>query len=204
MLGSCTILASPSLAISPVNTGKRCGRTRGTIPIGRPFNGVNLRFLARMAATAPVGVVGNIFAGLRYLAAGYWRDPAMTARCFLPGPNGTRIFHGGDMAFSMKTASSCTQGAETPLIRSAVSALTLPRSKRVCLVVGIDDIAVVPAPRANGELHLVAYVVPGAGLTLSSRRMRNAARTFLPRHLVPSLFVSVDALPDGKREGRPY
>ena len=64
-----------------------------------------------------------------------------------------------DSQIRAKTASSCTQGAETPLIRSAVSALTLPRSKRVCLASCFRSLRlfgpiVARVPRPPERLHV--------------------------------------------------
>jgi amino acid adenylation domain-containing protein len=64
---------------------------------------------------------------------------------------------------------------------------------------GVRDVGVVVAPRLNGEPCVVAYVVSSPGLT--SRRLRTAARALMAGHLVPSVFMFMEALPrsaDGK------
>ena len=58
---------------------------------------------------------------------------------------------------------------------------------------GVRDVAVVGAPRSNGESSLVAYVVSSPGLT--SRRLRSTARARMAGHLVPSFFVFIETLP---------
>ena len=168
----------------------------GRLPIGRPFKGVDLRILDEHGRDCPVGVTGNISAGLPYLAAGYWRDPAMTAKCFLPGPNGTRIFRGGDRAFINEEGLIVHAGRRDATYKIRGQRVDIAEVERgLSCIEGIDEIAVVPCERANGELHLVVYIVPSTGFAMSSRRMRNAARALLPRHLVPSLFVVADTLP---------
>lgn len=168
----------------------------GRLPIGWPFPGVDLRILDDQGRDCPVGTIGSVTARLRYLAAGYWRDPALTARCFAPAADGGRTYRGGDLAH--------LDAAGRVVLAGRADATCKIRGQRVDLaeveqalagLPAVGEAAVVAAPRPGGELQLVAYAVPAPDLRLSPRWLRSAARACLPRHLVPALFVMVDALP---------
>ena len=168
----------------------------GRLPLGRPFSGVDLRLLDDHGRDCPPGVIGNISAGLPYLASGYWRDPVLTAKCFFAGSNGMRIFRGGDRAFVNESGLIVHAGRGDASYKIRGQRVDIAEVESGLLrIEGIDELAVVACEKFNGNLQLVAYVVLGAGFAISSRRLRNAARSLLPRHLVPSLFVVVAWLP---------
>ena len=168
----------------------------GRLPVGRPADGVDLRITDGKGRECPAGTIGTLSLRLPYLAAGYWRDPELTAECFFQDPDGTRGFRGGDLARIDAEGLIVLAGRKdaTHKIRGQRVDIAEVESD-LASVAGISELAVVAAPRPNGEAYLVAYVVPVAGLMPSASRLRAAARAFMPRHLVPSLFVFFDALP---------
>lgn len=166
----------------------------GRLPVGRPFDGVDLRILDEEGRDCPSGTIGTISAGVRYLAAGYWRDPVMTAKCFFEGPGGTRVYRGGDLAFVNDDGLIVLAGRKDATYKIRGQRVDLTEVERgLSGIPGVGDVAVVAAPRPNGEPCLAAYVVSSPGLT--SRRLRTAARARMARHLVPSFFVLIEALP---------
>lgn len=168
----------------------------GGLPVGRPADGVDLRIIDGEGRECPAGTIGALSLRLPYLAAGYWRDPELTANCFFRDHDGVRGFHSGDLAF--------IDGEGMIVLAGRKDAACKIRGQRVDIaevesdlasIVGLSELAVVAARQPNGDAYLVAYIVPVAGLVPSASRLRTAARAFMPRHLVPSLFVFVDALP---------
>ncbi len=59
----------------------------------------------------------------------------------------------------------------------------------------LTDIAVIACGMTNGAKHLVAFVVPLPGASLSSAAFREPANRHLPRHMVPARLETVDAFP---------
>ena len=168
----------------------------GRLPVGRPADGVDLRVTDGKGRECPAGTVGTLSLRLPYLAAGYWRDPELTAKCFFQDPDGTRGFRGGDLASIDAEGLIVLAGRKDATHKIRGQRVDIAEVERdLASMAGISELAVVAAPRPNGEAYLVAYVVPVAGLMPSASRLRAAARAFMPRHLVPSLFVFVDALP---------
>jgi hypothetical protein len=59
----------------------------------------------------------------------------------------------------------------------------------------LTDIAVVACVLTNGAKHLVAFVVPLPGASLSGAAFREAANRYLPPHMIPARVETVDAFP---------
>lgn len=167
----------------------------GALPLERPFDGVNLRIVDEEGRDRPLGEVGTISANIRYLAAGYWRDPLLTEQCFFEGPNGTLVFRGGDLAFFDENRQLRLSGRKDTTYKIRGQRVDLGEVERGLLSLsGVADAAVVVTP-VSGESRLIAHVVPHKGYSLSSINLRNSARAVLARHLLPSLFVITDSLP---------
>jgi acyl-coenzyme A synthetase/AMP-(fatty) acid ligase len=166
----------------------------GQLPVGRPFDSVDLRILDEEGRDCPSGTIGTISAGHRYLAAGYWRDTVITAKHFFEGPRGTRVYRGGDLAFVNDEGLIVFVGRTDATFKIRGQLVDLTEVERgLAGIPGVRGVAVVGMPRPNGETSLVAYVVSSPGLT--SRRLRSAARSHMAGHLVPSFFVFIEALP---------
>src|SRR5262249_30682079 len=71
------------------------------VPIGRPFANTRVHILDRNLQPVPVGVPGELHLAGPGLARGYFRDPELTAKKFIPDPFGDRpgdgLFRPGDL-----------------------------------------------------------------------------------------------------------
>src|SRR5262249_23122731 len=56
------------------------------VPIGRPISNTTLHVLDRHGRQGPVGCTGELFSGGDGLAVGYFGDPSLTERKFVPDP----------------------------------------------------------------------------------------------------------------------
>ena len=80
-----------------------CGATTslpsGPVPVGSPYEGVEVRLLDEDGREAGPDEVGEITVRSRHLALGYWRQEALTRERFLPDPAGgaERICRTGDL-----------------------------------------------------------------------------------------------------------
>ena len=73
---------------------------QGILPVGHVSRDIDVSLVGEDGAPVPSGEIGEILVKSRYVAAGYWRDPALTAERFsddLDG-HGTRLVRTGDMA----------------------------------------------------------------------------------------------------------
>jgi amino acid adenylation domain-containing protein len=78
------------------------GDARGTVPIGRPGDNMQVYILDQDLNPLPAGVPGELYAGGDCVARGYLGEPALTAERFVPDPfsprPGARLYRTGDLA----------------------------------------------------------------------------------------------------------
>ena len=70
------------------------------VPLGKPIQNARLYVLDGQLSPVPIGVSGEVYVASPGLARGYLKDPARTARAFLPNPFGApgeRLYRTGDL-----------------------------------------------------------------------------------------------------------
>ncbi|HEY4847911.1 MAG TPA: non-ribosomal peptide synthetase [Methylocella sp.] len=170
------------------------------VPIGWPIAGAVLRILDDEMRLVPEGSAGQLYVGGNGLALGYLNAPELTQEKFVEDPfaddPAQRLYRTGDLArrdetgllhflgrmdnqFKMNGYRIEPEHVETVLRRH------LP----------VTDIAVVACALTNGAKHLVAFVVPLPGASLSGAAFRDAATRYLPPHMIPARLETVNAFP---------
>src|SRR5262245_14489416 len=67
------------------------------LPIGYALPDMGVRIVADNGEAMPFEAAGEIVIESRFLATGYWQNPALTAEKFVPSPDGQRRYHTGDL-----------------------------------------------------------------------------------------------------------
>ncbi|WP_182875277.1 non-ribosomal peptide synthetase [Microbispora sp. H10670] len=162
----------------------------GRPPIGRPVGATTVHLLDAAGAPVPQGAIGELVVGGAGVARGYLRRPALTAAAFVPdpaGPPGARRYRTGDRA-------RWNQAGELEFLGRLDGQLKV-RGFRI--EPGEVEARLLDHPgvgQAFVTVHaeeLVAYVT---GTATGEELAAHLART-LPRHLVPTAWVGLDALP---------
>ena len=199
---------------------------RAAMPIGRPVANTQIHLLDARGEQVPVGVPGELYIGGVQVGRGYWRRPALTAERFVPDPfsavPGARLYRTGDRARRLEDGELDYLGRLDFQVKvrgfrvelgEVESALAMHPSVRDCAAAVLDG---------DGDARLVAWIVPAAGAavgvdaraaagsvpaagTLDFDALRDHLRARLPEPMVPSAFVSLDALPitpNGKLDRR--
>jgi len=175
------------------------------LPIGRPLPDVSIHILDVRLEPVPAGKAGEICIGGAGLARGYLDRPDLTAERFIPDPGsripGARLYRTGDRGRRLPGGDIEFLGRVDDQVKvrgfriepGEVEA-ALHRHPRVRQ-------AVVVAREDGGNRRLVAYVVPAAAPARAPAAAASAAdlREFLsqrlPAFMIPSAFVTLDALP---------
>ncbi|MFF5447667.1 amino acid adenylation domain-containing protein [Streptomyces sp. NPDC012888] len=171
----------------------------GAPRIGRPVLGTTAYVLDGRLRPVPPGVTGELYLAGAGLARGYLGRPALTAERFTAdpyGPPGTRMYRTGDLArWTGDGSLECLGRADHQVkirgfrIEPGEIEAVLGRHE------GVAEVAVIARDDLPGSRRLVAYVVPSAGHGPDPDGWRAHAATLLPDHMVPSLWVAMDALP---------
>ncbi|MFF5454008.1 amino acid adenylation domain-containing protein [Streptomyces sp. NPDC012950] len=170
----------------------------GSVPIGRPVDGMRAYVLDERLRPVPRGVTGELYLSGPNLARGYLDRPGLTAARFVADPfdaPGARMYRTGDLVrwnrdglldhVARADDQTKLRGFRVEPGEVAATLLGLPGVTAACAVVREDT----PARR-----RLVAYAVtadPAPGATA----LRDALAGTLPHHLVPEAVVVLDALP---------
>ncbi|HEY2739762.1 MAG TPA: amino acid adenylation domain-containing protein, partial [Thermoanaerobaculia bacterium] len=161
------------------------------VPIGRPSADNALYILDPTGRPVPFGVRGDLHVGGIGVARGYLNRPDLTAERFVPDPFGSaaggrlyrtgdlvRYLAGGDVEFLGRLDHQVKiRGFRIELGEIEAALRALP---------GVRDAVAVAR-----DSRLVAYIVGDA----VPDALRKALREQLPEHMVPSAFVTLEALP---------
>jgi amino acid adenylation domain-containing protein len=169
------------------------------VPIGWPIDNMQVHVLDTQLRELPLGVVGELCVSTAWMARGYWREPQLTAQRFVPNPYGepgSRLYRTGDMVRRLADGSLEYLGREDFDIKIRGQRVDVRQVEAVLArCEGVQLAAVGAWNDHRDEVRLVAYVVPEAGQSLLSTRLRGQLAAQLPAFMVPSLYVSLDALP---------
>ena len=169
-------------------------KSRG-ITAGKPMQNCRLYVLDNWMNPLPVGVYGNLYIGGLCLGRGYRNSPEQTAENFSENPFelGDRLYRTGDIA-------RWTQNGEIQLAGRADSQVKL-RGLRVelqeissCIASyqGVHE-AITRVFKQDYREMLVSYYT--AEREIPESELLAFAATFLPRYMIPSSIMYLEALP---------
>ncbi|WP_327285881.1 non-ribosomal peptide synthetase [Streptomyces sp. NBC_01205] len=179
---------------------------RTAVPIGRPVWNTTLHVLDdRLRPVAP-GVSGELYLGGVQLARGYLGRPDLTSQRFVAdphGPAGARLYRTGDVVRRRPDGAVEYLGRADGQVKLRGFRIELGEIETVLGALdGVAQCAVVMREDQPGDKRLVAYVVHGDGAgtartPAAPRELLTAGLTQagLPDHMVPSAFVTLEALP---------
>ena len=167
----------------------------GTAPIGRPMAGVRAYVLDDMLREPPVGTPGELYIAGAGVARGYAGRAALTAQRFVADPFGApgdRMYRTGDVVHRRADGQLEFHGRVDDQVK--IRGVRVELGEVEAALTGLPGVAqaAVVVHGEGADRRLVAYVVAD-GLDASALRRQMAS--VAPDHLVPSVFVLLDALP---------
>ncbi len=167
-----------------------------SVPVGHPVPGVEVLLLREDGTRA--AVAGEIAIRSPHVALGYWRKAELTARAFLPDPDGgdRRIYRTGDMGRVLPDGQLGFTGRRDFQVKIRGYRVELGEIEAtIARHPAVQESTVVARPDATGEKVLVAYVVLAQGRTVGTDELGEFLKAKLPAYMLPSAFVVMNALP---------
>jgi amino acid adenylation domain-containing protein len=169
-----------------------------TIPIGRAIHGRQILILDAHQQLCPIGMRGEIYIRSSYLAVGYFRQEETTRQAFIQNPLHNaypdRVYRTGDLGRWLPDGNIEFAGRIDNQVKLRGMRLELEDVEaalaRHSLVL---ECAAIVQNYSENDQRLIAYVVPSD--KLSSQELRVFLQGMLPAHMVPAVFLFLEALP---------
>jgi len=170
-------------------------------PIGKPIANTRVHVLNEVLQPAPIGVRGELYIGGVGLSHGYLNHPELNIGRFIDSPfvPGQRLYRSGDLARWREDGNLEYLGRLDQQVKirghrieSEEIEATLRADPEVAGAVVLAE------PGPDGLPRLDAYLVPAVPVRdrlVFQHRLRAFLELHLPRHMVPSGFVLLPALP---------
>jgi acyl-CoA synthetase (AMP-forming)/AMP-acid ligase II/acyl carrier protein len=178
--------------------------------IGKPLPDLQVYLLDRNLQPVPEGASGEIHIGGAGVARGYLNRPELTKERFIANPFDQQsedwLYKSGDLA-------RCLPNGELEYLGRIDEQVKI-RGFRIEpgeIAAALDQhpsvrqTVVLPVNSSDDAANLVAFIVPQEKNQLSHEVLRSYAMDKLPTHMIPSSFISVDAIPltpNGKVDNR--
>lgn len=174
-------------------------RSDEVIPIGRPLPETRLYVLDEHQRPVTPGEPGELYIGGPGVARGYLRRTALTAERFLADPfsllPGERLYRTGDLVRHLADGNLEFLGRVDNQTKVRGHRVELGQVEAaLCAQNEVAEAVVVVQPRGSHE-QLVAFLVPCAGAKIEAARLREALADRLPNYMLPSHYVSLEAMP---------
>jgi amino acid adenylation domain-containing protein len=177
-----------------------CDAFADRLPVGRPVQNTEVYLLDDDGQPVPVVVPGELHIGGAGLARGYINRPALTAEKFVPHPfsrePGARLYKTGDLARFRPDGQIEVLGRRDR--QAKVRGFRVEPGEIEAALVAHQDVreaAVVTREESPGQKRLVAYTVAAGDRAPDADALRGHLKARLPAYMIPSAFVSLDALP---------
>jgi acyl-coenzyme A synthetase/AMP-(fatty) acid ligase/thioesterase domain-containing protein len=144
------------------------------------------------------GKPGVVTIVARHLASGYWKDPDSSSARFAELDDGRRSYNSGDLGRWNELGELEYIGRSDNLLKvrgylvepaEVESQIRAEGEVQDCVVVGR------PSERSEGDVRLIAYVVPDPAVWLSGAAVRRRLIKALPSYMVPAQFIELTELP---------
>jgi len=168
------------------------------VPVGYPVEDNEILLLDDVGEHVSPGQIGEIAVKSSYLSPGYWRRPDLTQAAFLPdsGHGGQCIYRTGDLGRMLPDGSLLHLGRKDFQVKVRGYRIEIAEIEMALLNhVAIKEAAVRIWESRPGNQRLAAYLVPSGQKTPTVTELRRFLSQMLPNYMIPSIFVTLDALP---------
>ena len=173
---------------------------KGDLPIGRVIPQASVYVLDRYRQPVPVGVTGELYIGGVGVARGYMGRCDLTEEKFVPDPfskqAGARLYRTGDLVRWRHDGQLDFRGRVDRQVKIRGYRIELEEIEAVLnRHPDLERVVVEVREDQPGDKRIVAFIVPHPHNRLGLGEFREQLRSLLPAHMIPSLFIELEALP---------
>nr|APD71838.1 non-ribosomal peptide synthetase 4 [Streptomyces sp.] len=165
----------------------------GSVPVGRPIPGCDVRVLGADGQPVPDGATGEVHVGGVCLARGYLDRPEETEDRFVSGPDGVRLFRTGDVGRWSEHGLEILGRTDTQIKIRGFKVLPEEVEAVLAGLPGVRLAAVAPVGDPLDAQDIVALVEGTGPLDVDALARLSSPR--LPAHARPGRIVQVPAIP---------
>jgi amino acid adenylation domain-containing protein len=170
------------------------------VPIGYACPGETLLILDEDLRPVSPGTVGDLYIGGVGLSRGYWREPEKTLTAFIRNPfsenPSDRLYRTGDLARQDLKGHIYFVGRSDSQIKSRGYRIELGEIETALNAISeIKESAVVAVPSDSFENNLICCAYSPVGPEISPIVLRQTLRQKLPSYMLPSRWLSLEAMP---------
>ncbi len=172
----------------------------GEISIGRPIANTQIYIVNPQQQLTPINVSGELWIGGAGLARGYLNHPELTTEQFIPNPfnSAGRVYRTGDLVRWRLDGKIEFLGRRDTQVKIRGYRIECGEIEaRLLSHPAIQEAAVIDRADEAGDKYLSAFVVIRKDLNqeLTLTELRSHLARTLPDYMIPSYFISLEALP---------
>jgi iturin family lipopeptide synthetase A len=176
---------------------------QGTVPIGKPIDGMRLYVLDEQMQLLPPGVAGDLYIGGLGLARGYLDRPSQTASSFIPDPfsavehnPGARLYRTGDRARYQANGDLVFLGRNDKQVKLYGYRIELGEIE-ACFsqIPNVKEVNVIIREDKLGSPKLVAYYTSNNQEPIAPEKLRIALKEQIPEYMVPTVLIHLLEMP---------
>ena len=164
--------------------------------VGVPIPDTEAYVVDEFGQPAAAGVVGELVVRGPHVMTGYWNQPVETAQALRPGLDGETLLYTGDLFRTDADGLLYFVERKDGMIKTRGEKVA-PRyvEETIATLEGVADVAVYGVPDDVTGEAIVAVVVPNAGASLTSDRVRRHCLEHLAAYMVPKVVDIRDTVP---------
>ena len=164
------------------------------ITIGFPFEYAPIYICDKDLSLCPIGVPGEICVAGEGVAKGYFNQPQLTQKSFIPNPfgNGT-LYKTGDIGYYTSNGELHYIGREDFQIKIRGLRVELSEIEKRILEIPHITACSVLYKKESSSPYLVAFLT--SDVPIENSMIREKLKKHLPLYMVPKYFVFLDSLP---------
>nr|WP_231505345.1 non-ribosomal peptide synthetase [Paenibacillus massiliensis] len=166
------------------------------VPIGQPFDNVQVWIMDSTQQLAPIGVAGELCIAGDGVGRGYYNRPELTADVFVPHPfiAGDRMYRTGDLARWLPDGNLEYLGRIDHQVKIRGYRIELGEVEaQILKLPPVQEAVVVAHEDEQGQKQLCAYLVANRQLALGE--LRGALIEGLPAYMMPTYFIQLERMP---------